>query len=186
MHSVVKLTRNLVFFVLIMLFCNAAWAQLPTAIAKTSLGFLTGIPVGKSTDRYINGYGLSLKSERNLAKSLNIIGSVGYMTFRYRDDIKKRLENLGEDVHVDGVVPITIGGRYYFAGIYYAALEAGTAITIGDQITTSFSYAPGIGVYLPFSTRYGADIGLKYERWRRSSGEVSFVGIRFAFALSTP
>ncbi|TDO20254.1 hypothetical protein [Pedobacter duraquae] len=179
------LAKNVV--TVITMFCfNAAYAQLPTAIAKTSIGFLMGIPVGKSTNRYINGYGISVKSERNVAKSLNVIGSVGYMTFRYRDDIKKRLENLGEDVHVDGVVPITIGGRYYFGGIYYAALEAGTAVTIGDQITSSFSYAPGIGVYLPFSSRYGADIGLKYERWRRSSGEVSFVGIRFAFALSTP
>lgn len=179
------LTKSVV--TVVTMFCfNVANAQRPTAIAKTSIGFLMGIPVGKSTNRYINGYGLSIKSERNVAKSLNIIGSVGYMTFRYRDDIKKRLENLGEDVHVDGVVPITIGGRYYFGGIYYAALEAGTAVTIGDQITYSFSYAPGIGVYLPFSSRYGADLGLKYERWRRSSGEVSFVGIRFAFALSTP
>ena len=174
-----------IIVLLLMIVCGeAAYAQLPAAIAKTSAGFLIGVPVGKSTDRYVNGYGFSIKSERNIAKALNVIGSAGYMTFGYRDDIKKRLENLGEDVHVDGVVPITIGGRYYFGGIYYAALEAGTAVTIGDNITTSFSYAPSIGVYLPFTTRYGADIGLKYERWRRSSGEVTFVGIRFAFALS--
>ena len=179
-----KLLVKVIVSLLIVGCGDTAYAQLPAAIAKTSAGFLIGIPVGKSTDRYINGYGLSVKSERNIAKALNVIGSVGYMTFRYRDDIKKRLENLGEDVRVDGVVPITIGGRYYFGGIYYAALEAGTAVTIGDNITSSFSYAPSVGVYLPFNSRYGADIGLKYERWRRSSGEVTFVGIRFAFALS--
>ncbi len=167
-----------------MIFSSGAYAQFPAAINKTSAGFLIGVPVGKSTDRYINGYGFSVKWERNIAKSFNFIGSAGYMTFQYRDDIKKRLENLGEDVHVDGVVPITVGGRYYFGGIYYAALEAGTAVTIGDNITTSFSYAPSVGVYLPFNSRYGADIGVKYERWRRSTGEVTFVGLRFAFALS--
>ncbi|RZJ81531.1 MAG: hypothetical protein EOO20_25105, partial [Chryseobacterium sp.] len=82
--------------ILTMIFSSGAYAQFPAAINKTSAGFLIGVPVGKSTERYINGYGFSVKWERNLAKSFNFIGSAGYMTFQYRDDIKKRLENLGE------------------------------------------------------------------------------------------
>lgn len=158
-------------------------AQENAAFSKISLGFVMGFPTGKTAKVYVNGYGASVKAEYNIASAINLTGSAGYLVFRYRDDVKKRLDYNGEETRANGVLPIKLGAKYYFAGIYYAAIEVGTANTLGDRISSSFSYSPTLGVYLPFSKSHGADLGLRYEGWKGSGGQVSFFGLRLAFAI---
>ena len=159
-------------------------AQDQTAVPKISVGFVMGFPTGKTAKTYVNGYGASTKVEFKVSEHLNLTGSAGYMNYRYRDEVKKRLDYLGEPTSMNGVVPIKVGAKYYFEGIYYAALELGAANTLGDRLNTSFAYGPTLGASIPISKHYSADLGLRYEGWKCSGGQVSFFGLRLALAIS--
>lgn len=169
---------------LLLLLTVAVKAQDQTAAPKISVGFVMGFPTGKTAKTYVNGYGASTKVEFKVTKHLNLTGSAGYMTFRYRDEVKKRLDYLGEPTSMNGVVPIKVGAKYYLEGIYYAALELGSANTLGDRLNTSFAYGPTLGASIPISKHYSADLGLRYEGWKSSEGQVSFFGLRLALAIS--
>lgn len=183
MNSLLKWTSRSFLTAVLLLTAAMLQAQNNAAFSKISLGFVMGFPTGKTAKVYVNGYGGSFKAEYNILRSLNLTGSVGYQAFRYRDDVKKRLEYNQEETQPDGVVPIKLGAKYYFGEIYYAALELGAANTLDNGITSSFSYGPTLGVFLPFSKSYGADLGLRYEGWKGNGAQVSFFGLRAAFAI---
>lgn len=153
------------------------------AKTKISIGGALAFPTGISAKTYRRGYGGSLVGEYNLKGNLNAVGYLGYMHFQYRKDVRARMENYGEDTHISGVIPIKAGLRYYFGGIYYAEVLAGSAFTLGENPYQAFTYSPALGACIPINDRFSADLGLRYESWIRNGDSTSFYGVRIAMAM---
>ncbi|SDH18399.1 hypothetical protein SAMN05421827_11878 [Pedobacter terrae] len=153
------------------------------AKTKISMGAALAFPTGKSAETYRRGYGGSLVGEYNLKGNFNAVGFLGYMHFQYRKDVRARLENYGEDTHISGVIPLKVGLRYYFGGIYYAEVLGGSAFTLGENSYQAFTYSPALGACIPINDRFSADLGLRYESWIRKGESTSFYGARVGLAM---
>ncbi|SDE19017.1 hypothetical protein [Pedobacter soli] len=190
MYSLVKtylkvqnLVRAALPFILISLSLNV-FSQQMGAKTKVSAGGALAFPTGKSAKTYRRGYGGSLVGEYNLKGNLNAVGYMGYMHFQYRKDVRARLENYGEDTHISGVIPLKVGLRYYFGGIYYAEVLGGSAFALGEHPYQAFTYSPALGACIPINNRFSADLGLRYESWIRNGESTSFYGARIALAVA--
>jgi len=168
----------------LMLICTDLFAQGNFATSKISIGFAMGFPTGIAAKTYIHGYGSSIQGEYNVSTALNLTGSAGYINFRYREDVIRQLDYIGEETSVSGVVPIKIGAKYYFEGIYYASAEMGIVNSLGKLHDRSLSYGSTLGVHLPFFENYGADLGLRYEVWNGKTERMPFFGMRAALAIN--
>jgi len=162
----------------------SALGQQMGAKTKISVGGALAFPTGISAKTYRRGYGGSLVGEYNLKGNLNAVGYLGYMHFQYRKDVRARLENYGEDTHINGVIPVKVGFRYYFGGIYYAEALGGSAFTLGENPYQAFTYSPALGACIPINDRFSADLGLRYESWVRNRESTSFYGARIGLAMA--
>lgn len=157
----------------------AASAQTEGAVRKLSIGAEFGIPTEKgSKDLFIAGG--SLQFEQPIATSLNLTVSAGYLSQMVTGDSKDAFKALGLPTSF-GVIPLKAGVKYYFGGNFYAAGEAGAAISTETGGETSFVYAPTLGASFSVSDKSSLDFGVRYETWSKSS--MSFVGLRAAYAF---
>jgi opacity protein-like surface antigen len=141
--------------------------------SKLGVGVEFGLPVGDFGDVFNLGVGGSLVLQIPVATNLNFTGSAGYLKF----------SNDSDDIieYSVAAIPVKAGLRYYFAENFYGAGELGAAFYTGDNSTTAFAYAPGIGVEFPVANKAAIDLGVRYEGWSANSRTNSFVGIRAAF-----
>lgn len=186
--SVIKYlkVRNLIIAALLPMFISlklSVFGQQIGATTKISIGGALAFPSGKSGKTYRRGYGGSMVGEYNLKGNLNAVGYLGYMHFQYRRDVRARLENYGEDIHISGVIPLKTGLKYYFGGIYYAEVLSGAVFTLGEHPYQAFTYSPALGACIPINERFSADLGLRYESWVRNGESTSFYGARIALAM---
>ena len=155
----------------------AASAQTEGAVNKISVGPDFLLPVGDNTNGLSLGYGGSVMGEFNVAKSLNLTVSAGYISVAP----EKAWKDLGATN--SGVIPLKAGAKYYFGGNFYGAGELGAAIFTENNGGTAFSYAPTLGASFSVSDKSSIDLGVRYEGWSKNSTTLSFVGIRAAFAF---
>lgn len=155
----------------------AASAQTEGAVRKLSIGAEFGLPIGDFGDVYSVGFGGSLQYEHPIAKSLNLTGSAGFLTFTP----KKELKDLGADNF--GVIPVKVGAKYYFGGNFYGAGELGAGFGTNDGSKTAFIYAPTLGASFSVADKSSIDLGIRYEGHSVSGGTLSFIGIRAAYAF---
>jgi len=155
----------------------AASAQTEGAVNKISVGPEFALPIGDFGDVYNLGFGGSVQGELNVAKSLNLTGSAGYISIAP----KKAWKDLGATN--SGVIPLKAGAKYYFGGNFYGAGELGAAIFTENNGGTAFSYAPTLGASFSVADKSSIDLGIRYEGWSKNSTTLSFIGIRAAFAF---
>jgi hypothetical protein len=155
----------------------AASAQTEGAVNKISVGPDFLLPVGDNTNGLSLGYGGSVMGEFNVAKSLNLTVSGGYISVAP----EKALKDAG--FTNSGVIPLKAGAKYYFGGNFYGAGELGAAIFTEKNSGTAFSYAPTIGASFSVADKSSIDLGVRYEGWSKNSTTLSFIGIRAAFAF---
>ncbi|MCZ4244495.1 hypothetical protein [Pedobacter punctiformis] len=154
-----------------------ASAQTEGAVNKISVGPDFLLPVGDNGSNLSLGYGGSVQGEFNVATSLNLTASAGYISIAP----KKEWKDLGATN--TGVIPVKAGVKYYFGGNFYGAAELGAAIFTDEGAGTAFSYAPTLGTSFSVSDKSSIDLGIRYEGWSKNSTTLSFVGIRAAFAF---
>lgn len=155
---------------------NYSLAQTSGNESKIGLGLDAAFPVENFKNTADYGIGVSLLYQKPVAKNLNITGSVGYLRFHgpaVYSNIKYK----------QGFVPIKAGARYFIVPHVFAAADMGVSISTanGYGSGTSFSYAPGLGTVFPVSKTGTLDIGLRYENWSRSTGTLSFAGLRAGY-----
>ncbi len=158
----------------------AASAQTEGAVRKLSIGGEYGFPTEKGTKDLMYAGG-SLQFEQPVAKSLNLTLSGGYISQMFTGDTKDalKLANLKTSY---GIIPLKAGLKYYFGGNFYAAGEAGAAISAEKGGNTAFAFAPGLGASFSVADKSSLDFGLRYETWS-NNGSSSFVGLRAAYAF---
>lgn len=154
----------------------AASAQTEGAVNKISVGPEFLLPMGTLGDVYSLGYGGSVQGEFNVAPSLNLTASAGYISLTP----KKEFKDFGFEN--SGVVPVKAGAKYYFGGNFYGAGELGAAFSTNEGGSTAFVYAPTLGASFAVSDKSSIDLGIRYEGWS-NNGTSSFIGIRAAFAF---
>lgn len=143
---------------------------------KLGIGADFAFPQGSYGDRADFGAGVSLLYQHPVSARLNITGNVGYLRFT------------GEGTYVnlkfkEGFVPIKAGARYFVSENIYGAGEVGVVFSTanGSGSGTAFVYTPGLGVVFPVSDSGNIDLGARYERWTRSNGTISLIGIRAGY-----
>ena len=162
----------------------AASAQTEGAVNKISVGPDFALPIGNLADVNNLGFGGSVQGELNVAKSLNLTGSAGYLSFSYKKDYKDAYKAVfGTELKNDGIVPVKVGAKYYFGGNFYGAGEVGAAFATGEGSGTAFAYSPTLGASFSVADKSSIDLGIRYEGWARNGSSVSFIGIRAAFAF---
>jgi opacity protein-like surface antigen len=161
----------------------AASAQTEGAVNKISVGPEFALPIGDFGDVYSVGFGGSVQGELNVAKSLNLTGSAGYLSFSYKKEIKDFYKSLGAPLKNDGIIPLKVGAKYYFGGNFYGAGEVGAAIATGEGSGTAFAYSPTLGASFSVADKSSIDLGIRYEGWSKNGSNISFIGIRAAFAF---
>ena len=159
-----------------------ASAQINSPITKISAGADLAIPTGDLALVSGLGFGGSVQGEFNLAKSLNLTGSVGYLSFGYKKEFKALFEQAGIDMGNVGAFPVKAGGKYYFGKVFYGAGELGASFSTAKGSATAFVYAPGVGVNFLLENKNSIDLGVRYESWS-NEGASSFLGFRAAFAF---
>ena len=160
----------------------AASAQSEGAVNKISVGPEFLFPVGDAGEGFNLGYGGSVQAEFNVAPSLNLTASAGYISLGYKKEIKDAAKAFGVELSNPGFVPVKAGAKYYFGGNFYGAAELGAVFGTDEGSGTAFVYAPTLGTSFAVSDKSAIDLGVRYEGWSKN-GTSSFIGIRAAFAF---
>lgn len=134
---------------------------------------------------------LIMQFERPITNALHVTASLGYVYFDkyviYYLDPTASPPNVYQyegDVGPFTYFPVTAGFRYYLLKHVYAAAEAGSAFEMSVSTKTSFIYAGGAGVAVPFGNHNGLDFGFKYERgykYLNYSNAVSLINISISY-----
>lgn len=157
-----------------------AKAQTQGAVEKLSIGADFGLPTRQFSHSIIAG--ASIQYERPIAKALNLTANAGYSSVIVTGSLRNYLKSTGASTST-GVVPLKIGGKYYFGGIFYGGAELGAAINTGLGGGASFIYAPSFGTSFSVGSKSSLDFGLRYENWSKNGSSSSFIGLRTAFAF---
>lgn len=150
----------------------AAKAQTEGAVQKLSIGADVGIPTTEG-GKDIMLAGGSVYYEHPIAKSFNLTGSLGYLSMFSTE--KNASGSLGFS-------SAKLGGKYYFAGNYYAALQAGVTLQREGGIGF-FAYSPGLGASFSVANKSSLDFGLRYENWSKDGGSLGLMALRVAYAF---
>lgn len=161
---------------------------------KFSVGADVALPVGdfvdagigKFSDYYSLGLGLSVQGAYSLDESLALTLSLGYMSYFEKEVGGSKPGSLG-------AIPILAGIEYNFTPQVFASAQLGYSIYTGKLLSDSdldmsgFTYAPGIGYrFTPnFSAmlKYqGASVKLK-GGGASESGNLSQIGLRVAYSF---
>ncbi len=87
------------------------------------------------------------------------------------------------------VVPVRIGGRYYFTERIYLGGQAGVGFLSGGGLAasvlgakgTSFSYSPQAGYLFKINKKKRIDATVKYEGFHYTNGNFNSTGLRLAY-----
>lgn len=141
-----------------------------TAIRRISMGLELGI-----IPNYNNTIlaGASLQYESPLSKSVSLSFLAGYLN--YFDALKAGVLDFG-------IIPLKVGGKYYFHSNLYATGEIGVAFSLISNGGSAFMYSPGLGISDSINAKSNFDLGLRYERLA-SAGSPSYFALRAAYAF---
>lgn len=155
---------------------NYSLAQTNRMESKIGLGLDAAFPIGDFKQVADYAIGASILYQKPVTENLNITGNIGYLRFHgpaVFSNIKYK----------QGFVPIKAGARYFIIPHVYGTGELGISISTanGYGSGTSFAYAPGAGTEFPVGKTGTVDVALRYENWSRSTGTLSFLGIRAGY-----
>jgi hypothetical protein len=171
-------------FLITGLFFSAS-AQQQDAKYKVSLGGELLYALGSTAEAYNIGYGASIQGEYVLTPKLNATLSGGYVIQTLSKVYKEIFLPWDDTIGDKTFYPVKAGLKYNFYNSFYAAAEAGAAIS-KDKVArgNSFAYAAVIGTRFVISEKSSLDLGIRFEEWAVSSTDrLSFGGIRAAYVF---
>lgn len=158
---------------------RAAQKRQAAPATKFSVGLELGAPTGNAKNFYSVGFGGSGKIEIPATREFFITATAGFTSLYYKEGIRNGLRAINQPT-TQGFVPLKVGGKYYFSPAFYGEGEIGASIGTNKGSSTSFAYAPGIGVSIPLIGRNALDVGLRYEGWSQN-GSFNQLALRAAY-----
>jgi hypothetical protein len=64
-------------------------------------------------------------------------------------------------------IPVKVGAKYYIGYNFYLEGEVGGIVNASNSFKTTISYAPGIGIAIPFQQTRALDLGIRYETYNQ-------------------
>ena len=153
-------------------------AQTSTS-SPDSKGFRFGIgvealaPVGDLHDFSNFGLGGTARLQYDIKSSLSFTLTSGYYNFFAKEDAA------GFKGPDQGIVPVKLGVKAFFAPKWYFGAEAGAGFETKYAKDTKLILSPGIG----FAGDSGWDIGLRYEHFSGQGNGYGAAGLRVAYAF---
>jgi hypothetical protein len=178
-NALLNMTRILLFVALLSCSVFSSYAQTKYK-PQLSIGGEFGLPVGEISNVYGTVLGASAKLELPVPSTpLNFVLTSGFSTFIVRLDYQ------GFADPVSYVIPVEVGGKYYFSKIGYAEADFGISSSVSSNYTgpqKAFIYSPVIGVSAPTNKHKATiDLGLRYEGRAENDRTVSQVALRLAY-----
>lgn len=158
---------------MIFLLAGLAFGSYAQSEGHASIALDAGIPAGASGDAYNYAIGGSLKFESPTSEKAFFTISLGYASLSTKE------------VLIDGstlkppaaiFAPVKLGLKYQLAGVLYAEGQIGAAFETRGRRSTRFIYAPGL-----VCSFERIDLGVRYEGWAGSSGNISQAALRLGY-----
>ncbi|HEX4373928.1 MAG TPA: hypothetical protein VHZ50_11550 [Puia sp.] len=111
-------------------------------------GINLGLPLGDFGDLTTFGIGIKLQAEKMFTDQVSGIASIGYTDFFGKTvTFDNGLGGTSSGKYPSfGLIPILVGGRYYFSPMFFAGVQIGLGIgTGGSGSSTGFDYLPQVG-----------------------------------------
>jgi hypothetical protein len=130
-----------------------------TSKIKIGIGATVALPLGSLGDVTSIGFGGVAQGEMELAPQ--IVGTVttGYISFSGKSVNGYTMGNWS-------VVPILVGGKYFFTPMFYGAIQLGLNIVSSSVSASYFNPITGTATTVSASassTEFGFDFGVGYE-----------------------
>jgi hypothetical protein len=124
-------------------------------------GVYLGLPLGSFGDVTSIGFGGIVQAEMDLAPQIVGTATAGYLSF------SGKTVN-GYDYGSWSVIPILVGGKYFFTPNVYGAVQLGLNFVsyTNKNVPTGFNYLTGDIIYgdvSASSTEFGFNFGVGYE-----------------------
>ena len=140
---------------------------------KIGAGAMIGLPVGDLSNAASLAYGVDLLAEYAVDPSFGVALSLGYVDFALKSDYKNALNELGIKAKM-GMVPVLVGGKYYFSEMLYGSAQVGISFSTQSGGGSAFTFAPGIG----YKISNNFDLMLKYQSASKNGSSTAFIGLR--------
>ncbi|MBS1502546.1 MAG: hypothetical protein JST32_10820 [Bacteroidetes bacterium] len=149
-----------------------------------SLGPELSIPLNTSTqayghvrDYYQDGIGANIKLEVPIDRALSFMLSAGFVSYAGKGflyapgtaplymQINSTAPKGVDNSHTNYTfIPATAGLRWYIDKLWYIGADAGIALKVYANSTTSAIYGGGTGIIIPCGGRSAIDLSLRYMR----------------------
>nr|WP_294945109.1 hypothetical protein [uncultured Mucilaginibacter sp.] len=139
---------------------------------RFGLGVEALAPTGALHDFSSFGLGGTARLQYDVKSSLSFTLTSGYYNFFAK-------KQAGIEVPDQGIVPVKLGVKAFFAPKWYFGAEAGAGFETKYGKNTKLILSPGIG----FSGDSGWDVGVRYENFSGQSNNYGAVGLRVAYAF---
>lgn len=143
---------------------------------KFSVGPELSIPTGTFSNGWSFGIGGTAQVEVPVQQNFNVTGTAGIILYNGKT-VGNGLKNTSLSI-----IPIRVGGKYFFTQGVYGAAQLGLGI-INRGFGTAFAYSPQIGYEFRTNSGKAIDLSFKYDGYSAKSevGTLSAFGIRVAY-----
>jgi hypothetical protein len=172
-----KITKNMkksLFVACLVLTTIFANAQKRSSDNKVSfnVGGELALATGDFSSTHSFGIGATAQLNYNLEENIDLIANAGIIAFS-----GKKIEGTNSKYKGIALIPILVGGKYYFSENFYGQAALGLGIFNGSGSSVNkFSYSPGLG----FKINDKLDALVKYTGYTKVGG--SF-GVRVGYTL---
>jgi hypothetical protein len=154
-----KLVRITLFVLVAFFMVGLTNAQ--TNKLKFGAGAYIGLPLGSFGDVTSIGFGGIVQGEYDLAPQIVGTATAGYLVFSGKSVN-------GFDYGSWSVIPILVGGKYFFSPNFYGAVQVGLNFVsyTNKNVPTGFNYLTGqltYGEVTYSSSEFGFNFGVGYE-----------------------
>lgn len=143
---------------------------------KFSIGPELSIPTGNFSTGWSFGIGGTAQAEIKLQDNLNGTATTGIIFYNGK--------SLGGGVKNTGltIIPIRVGGKYFFTEGIYGAAQIGVGI-LNRGFGTAFAYSPQLGYEFKTKSNKAIDATFKYDGYSAKSdvGTLGALGFRLAY-----
>ena len=146
---------------------------------KFSVGPELSIPTGTFSNGWSFGIGGTAQVEVPVQQNFNVTGTAGVILYNGKT-VGNGLKNTSLTI-----IPIRVGGKYFFTSGIYGAAQLGIGI-INRGNGTAFAYSPQLGYEFKTNSDKAIDLSLKYDGYSGKNAlkegyTFSALGIRVAY-----
>lgn len=153
-------------------FISAAGAQAQNGKnLKFSVGPEIAAVTGNLGDIYSLAIGGTAQVDLRINEEFTLTGNSGFIDF-----VGKKIGNSNTKFQSNVLIPLLVGGKYYFVPKAYGSLQLGTTIATNNGGGSTFTYAPGFG----YKFDEHLDALLKYTGY---SGDGGTFGVRIGYTF---